>query len=60
VESESARALVLVTPGGFERMFEEAGVPVSEAAEPPEQAYDPEAAVAVSKRFGFQVVGPQL
>ena len=25
VESESARALVVVTPGGFERMFEEGG-----------------------------------
>lgn len=60
VESESARALVIVTPGGFERMFEDGGVPLSESAEPPEQKYDPEAAVALSKRFGFEVVGPQL
>ncbi len=60
VESESARALVIVTPGGFERMFEDGGVPLSESAEPPEQVYDPEAAVALSKRFGFEVVGPQL
>ena len=60
VESESARALVIVTPGGFERMFEVGGVPVSESAEPPEQEYDPEAAVALAKRFGFEVVGPQL
>ena len=60
VESPSARALVLVTPGGFERMFEEAGVPVGESAEAPEQGYDPEAAAAVSRRFGFEVVGPQL
>jgi quercetin dioxygenase-like cupin family protein len=60
VESESARALVLVTPGGLERMFEESGVPVSDSADPPEHAYDPEAAVAISKRFGFEVVGPQL
>jgi uncharacterized RmlC-like cupin family protein len=60
VESESPRALVIVTPGGFERMFEDGGVPLSESAEPPVQEYDPEAAVALSKRFGFEVVGPQL
>lgn len=60
VESESARALVLVTPGGLERMFEDGGVPVSAAAHPPEHAYDPQAAVAISKQFGFEVVGPQL
>lgn len=60
VESESARALVVVTPGGFERMFEEGGVPAGDSAEPPEQEYDPEAAIAISKKFGFEVVGPQL
>jgi quercetin dioxygenase-like cupin family protein len=60
VESESARALVIVTPGGFERMFEDGGVPLTDSAEPPEQEYDPAAAVALSKRFGFEVVGPQL
>jgi hypothetical protein len=38
VESESARALVLVTPGGFERMFEEGGVALAESAEPPANA----------------------
>jgi quercetin dioxygenase-like cupin family protein len=60
VESDTARALVVVTPGGFERMFEVAGTPAVESSEPPVQAYDPEAAVAVSKQFGFEVVGPQL
>jgi quercetin dioxygenase-like cupin family protein len=60
VESEQARALVFVTPGGFERMFEEGGTPAREAADPPVQEYDPEAAVALSAKFGFEVVGPQL
>jgi quercetin dioxygenase-like cupin family protein len=60
VESESARALVIVTPGGFERMFEEGGVPAADTVEPPEQEYDAEAAISISKRFGFEVVGPQL
>lgn len=60
VESERARALILVTPGGFERMFEVGGVPVSESPEPPVQEYDPDAAVAMSEQFGFEVVGPPL
>lgn len=60
VESDGARALVVATPAGFERMFEVVGVPVSESAEPPVQEYDPDAAVAISKQFGFEVVGPQL
>lgn len=60
VESERARALILVTPGGFERMFEVGGVPVSESPDPPVQEYDPAHTVAISKRFGFEVVGAQL
>lgn len=60
VESESARALVVVVPGGFERMFEVGGVPLAESSEPPQQAYDPAAAAALAREFGFDVVGPQL
>jgi quercetin dioxygenase-like cupin family protein len=60
VESERARALIIVTPGGLERMFEEGGVPAQDAVEPPQREYDPEAAIAISARFGFDVVGPQL
>ena len=60
VESDGARALVVVTPGGFERMFEEGGVPATQLVEPPVEEYDPEAAIALSTRFGFEVVGPQL
>ena len=60
VESEHARALIVVTPGGFERMFEVGGVPLSASPEPPVQEYDPEAAVAISGQFGFEVIGPQL
>jgi quercetin dioxygenase-like cupin family protein len=60
VESEGARALVIFTPGGLEGMFEEGGVPASESAEPPQQEYDVEAAAALAKSYGFEVVGPQL
>jgi mannose-6-phosphate isomerase-like protein (cupin superfamily) len=61
VESENARALVIFTPGGIERMFEEGGVPAGGSAEPPrQQEYDQEAAVALAKKFGFEVVGQQV
>lgn len=60
VESESARLLIVLTPAGFERMFEVGGVPVSESTEPPVQEYDPDDAVAMSTEFEFDVVGPQL
>jgi uncharacterized cupin superfamily protein len=61
VESEGARALVVFTPGGIERMFEEGGLPAGESAEPPQHdEYDVEAAAALAKKFGFEVVGPQL
>jgi quercetin dioxygenase-like cupin family protein len=60
VESDRARALVLVTPGGFEEMFAVGGTPAADSTEPPQTAYDPEAAQALSERFGFDVIGPQL
>jgi mannose-6-phosphate isomerase-like protein (cupin superfamily) len=60
VQPGGARAIVIVTPGGFERMFEEGGVPTHESAEPPAEEYDPDAARALAERFGFEVVGPQL
>jgi hypothetical protein len=60
VESESARALVIVTPGGLRADVRGGRCAGGELAEPPEQECDPEAAAAISKRFGFEVVGPQL
>lgn len=60
VESDEARALILFTPGGFERMFEVGGVSVSESPEPPPREYDLEHTVTVSQQFGFEVVGPRL
>jgi quercetin dioxygenase-like cupin family protein len=60
VESTTARALIIVTPGGFEQMFVEGGVPVIASPTPPAQHYDPDAARALAAKFGFDVVGPQL
>jgi hypothetical protein len=48
--------LVVFTPGGMERMFEEGGVPVGESTEPPQQQAGPEDAAAFARRFGFEVV----
>jgi mannose-6-phosphate isomerase-like protein (cupin superfamily) len=61
VESDSARALIIFTPGGLERMFQDGGVPAAESAEPPPQPQpDPETMAALATRFGFEFVGPQL
>jgi quercetin dioxygenase-like cupin family protein len=60
VESESARVLFVFTPGGLEGMFEEGGVPAGDSAEPPQREYDVEAAAALAKSYGFEVVGPAL
>lgn len=60
VLSANARALVMVSPAGFEGMFEEGGVSTRVAANPPTQAYDPSAAKALAQKFGFEVVGPPL
>lgn len=60
VISPSARALVIVAPGGFEQMFVDGGIPAGQMTEPPMQHYDPEAAKALAEKFGFDVVGPQL
>jgi hypothetical protein len=61
VESRRARAVAVFTPGGIEGTFEQGGVPAEESSEPPRQEeYDVEAAVALAKKFGFEVVGPQV
>lgn len=55
-----ARALVLISPGGLERMFVEGGIPVRDPAEAPTRDYDLEHARALSIKYGFDVVGPPL
>jgi quercetin dioxygenase-like cupin family protein len=60
VESETARTLILFTPGGIERMFEVGGVAVGESTRPPAQDYDLEDTRAIAEQFGLEVVGPRL
>ena len=61
VESDSARVLIVFTPGGLERMFEDGGVPAAESTEPPPQPQPgSETMAALAMRFGFEFVGPRL
>jgi quercetin dioxygenase-like cupin family protein len=61
VESESARALMIFTPGGIERMFEQGGTPAGTSSEPPQPPRpDADTAAALAAEFGFEVVGPQV
>lgn len=55
-----ARALVLLVPGGFEEMFIEGGVPVTDPAKPPSRDYDVEHVITLSQKYGMEVVGPPL
>jgi hypothetical protein len=59
VESNGARALVMFTPGGLERMFEEGGTPAGESSDAPERPEpDPDTMAAFGKRFGFEFMRP--
>ncbi|MDP8905743.1 MAG: cupin domain-containing protein [Chloroflexota bacterium] len=55
-----ARALVLVTPAGFEHMFLEGGIPVSDPAAAPAREYDLEHVARLAHAYGMEVVGPPL
>lgn len=55
-----ATALVLVTPAGLEQMFVEGGLPVVDPTTPPSRDYDIEHVKELSRKYGFDVVGPQL
>jgi len=52
-----ARALVLVTPGGFERFLAEVGVPVHDPAVPPAPPTEAHLArlIATAARFGIEI-----
>jgi quercetin dioxygenase-like cupin family protein len=56
--TDGARALVLVMPGGFEEMFADGGVAAADGSTPPPPApYDPQAAAALARKYGFEFVG---
>jgi len=55
-----ARMLTLLTPGGGEALFVEAGGPAEDAGLPPERPTDVEALKRVSAKFGADIVGPPM
>jgi mannose-6-phosphate isomerase-like protein (cupin superfamily) len=55
-----ARALILTAPGGFEEMFLEGGLPVSDPAHPPPKQFDIERVQVLAQKYGFEVIGPPI
>ena len=55
-----ARALVILSPGGFEEMFIEGGAPVTDPARAPSREYDLEHVGTLAKKYSMEVVGPPL
>jgi quercetin dioxygenase-like cupin family protein len=57
--ADPARALILVTPGGFERFFQEVGAPAHAGtpAPPPGDA-ELEHLLAVAPRYGIHILAP--
>ncbi len=58
VESEMARILVMVTPGGFEAFFSRVGRPAAGSGLPPAEEPDPQALGEAAASFGVQILGP--
>jgi quercetin dioxygenase-like cupin family protein len=56
VTSEKARALTIATPGGFERLFTDLGVPALPGTSPP--PVDIAVLTEAVTRLGVQIVGP--
>jgi hypothetical protein len=57
VTAPRARLLTVATPGGFERLFAELGVPAAPGTTAPARPDDATFAAAV-RRLGVQIVGP--
>lgn len=57
---QGARMLTVFTPGGFERMFVDSGVPTGTAHLPNGEGAAPGALDAVMSRYSVEYVGPAL
>ena len=60
VGDATAHLLTLVSPGGMERFFVEAGRPTEGDGLPPSGAVDVEMLKRVGARFGLEIVGPPM
>jgi hypothetical protein len=57
---EPARMLTLLTPGGGEGVFVEAGRPAEDEGLPPDEPPDLERLGRAARRFGQEIVGPPM
>jgi quercetin dioxygenase-like cupin family protein len=58
VGTTPSRMLVLVTPAGLEKMFEEVGEQVTDPSSPPEGPPDIDRLVAVNRKYGVEIPPP--
>jgi len=60
VGTTPARALLMVTPAGLEKMFEEIGTPATDpsAPPPPPGPEDVEKILAIAPKYGFEIPPP--
>ena len=58
VGTEHSRMVVVITPAGLERFFEEVGEPVEDPSSPPEGAPDVERLVALARKYGMEIPPP--
>jgi quercetin dioxygenase-like cupin family protein len=58
VGTQTSRALMMVTPAGFEKMFEEIGTPATDpsAPPPPPGPEDIEKLLAVAPKYGLEIL----
>ena len=57
--TETARMLAMMTPGGFEGFFEEAGRPAGEGAAPPTTPEDIERGIAAAPKYDIEILPPE-
>ena len=53
-----SRMIVIITPAGLEKFFEEVGEPVTDPSSPPEGPPDIERLVAVARKYGMEIPPP--
>lgn len=55
VGTTPSRMVVIITPAGLEKFFEEVGEPVTDPSSPPEEPPDVERLVAVAQKYGMEI-----
>ena len=58
VGTSSSRVLVVLSPGGFEKFFLEAGEPATEGSSPPEGEPDVGRIVEIGQKYGLEIPPP--